>query len=132
MWLHRTTFTARSTIGEWWFNGGMLCFTIEDVEREHKIPRVTAIPRGRYEIVVTQSKRFKRALPLLLDVPGFEGIRVHAGNTADDTEGCICVGLNSGQDVVIHSKPALALVQGRINAALYSDRVFLNITGKRE
>ena len=70
-----------------------LCYTLEDQVRSGpKVDGQTAIPTGRYKIQITESVRFKRRLPLLLDVPGFSGIRMHCGNTAEDTEGCLLVG----------------------------------------
>lgn len=80
------------------------CFTLEDTDRQLegggiKVQNNTAIPRGVYEVIVTYSNRFKRETPMLLNVPGFTGIRIHAGNTTEDTEGCILVGdINSKED----------------------------------
>jgi hypothetical protein len=74
------------------------CFILEDVDRQleinpqAKILRQTCIPRGKYKIVVTYSNRFKRELPLLVAVPGFSGVRIHPGNTVEDTEGCLLPG----------------------------------------
>ena len=70
------------------------CWTCEDLERETKIKGRTAIPTGRYKMVINFSNRFQKEMPLLLDVPNFEGIRIHAGNTSEDTEGCILVGFD--------------------------------------
>lgn len=67
----------------------------------------SAIPEGRYPVVVTWSPKFKRWLPLLLHVPKFEGIRIHADNTAKDTQGCILVGENREVGKVLNSQRAL-------------------------
>lgn len=74
---------------------GYIC---EDTDRElenypeRKIQGETAIPRGRYRLTATHSNRFKRVMPLIVDVPGFSGIRVHGGNDEHDTEGCPLLG----------------------------------------
>ena len=81
-----------ATLGVLFVDGAFECFTLEDAERDIKVAGVTAIPSGRYEVKVTYSPRFKRQLPLLLNVPGFTGIRIHPGNTDKDTEGCILPG----------------------------------------
>lgn len=83
------------TIGEMYVDGVWECFTCEDTVREPGAPKVwgqTAIPAGRYEVEVTYSPHFNRDLPELAHVPNFEGIRIHPGNTAADTDGCILVG----------------------------------------
>jgi len=108
--LNRIQFTEKSTIGELWVNDDedRFCFTLEDMVRPPgvKIAGKTAIPPGQYEIIINWSQRFKRPMPLLLDVPSFEGVRIHAGNTSEDTEGCILVGFNRSPDFVGNSRGA--------------------------
>jgi len=91
--LTRSVKTNKSTIGELTVNGVFECFILEDKDRGlrkdmpiselivMKIKTRTAIPTGRYEIVVSFSDKFQKMLPLLLDVPAFAGIRIHPGNT---------------------------------------------------
>ena len=97
------------------------CFTVEDAVRTTKVYGKTAIPAGKYEVIVTMSTRFKKRLPLLLNVPGFEGVRIHSGNTSRDTEGCIIVGAlndNMDDDFVGASKVAMSRLMPKIQKAL--------------
>lgn len=95
------------TIGKLYVNGQYFCDTLEDkvrnLSREKKVPGQTAIPSGEYEVIVNVSPRFKRKLPRLLNVPGFEGILIHRGNSPEDTAGCILVGENKQPGRVINS-----------------------------
>ena len=101
--LHRT---ENSTIGELSIDGVFECFTLEDKERQVKIKSETAIAKGTYKVIINQSNRFKRLLPLFLNVENFEGVRIHSGNSNHDTEGCILVGLTRSQDFIGQSRKA--------------------------
>lgn len=87
------------TVGRLYVDGKLFCNTLEDRVRdlntEEKIYGETAIPAGRYRVIFNWSPKFGRNLPRLLNVPHFEGILIHPGNTAADSAGCILVGKNS-------------------------------------
>ena len=107
------------TIGRMSLNGEYFCDTLEDTDRgldstmsldeilSKKRKGITAIPTGKYDVILTFSPRFKRVLPLLLSAKGYEGVRVHAGNTAEDTEGCLLVGENKEKGKVLNSRATL-------------------------
>ena len=124
--LRRHPSSANSTIGLLYIENVFECFTLEDIVREvpgepiesWKVPGKTAIPAGRYRITITPSMRFKRDLPLLNDVPGFKGVRIHTGNTSEDTEGCILVGDQMAADAVVQSRVAFAELFDKLKAAL--------------
>lgn len=88
----RCIFEDDTTIGVMRFDGKFQCFTLEDKIRDIKIDGKTAIPKGKYKVILNMSNRFQKVLPLLIDVPNFAGVRIHSGNTHVDTEGCILVG----------------------------------------
>jgi hypothetical protein len=127
--LERKIFTEQSTIGELSVNGKFQCFTLEDKVRAVKIHGKTAIPQGIYEVVITFSDRFKKPLPLLLNVPNYAGVRIHSGNTAADTEGCILVGTSKAADFVGGSRVAFKALFDKIQAALKKEKIFFQITG---
>ena len=84
--------TDKYTIGRLYIeepNYQFACYIVEDTERVTKVKGKTAIPRGEYQITITHSQRFDRELPILLNVPNFTGVRIHAGNDNEDTEGCL-------------------------------------------
>jgi hypothetical protein len=103
--LHRT---ENSTIGELSVDGKFECYTLEDKERDVKIKSETAISKGTYIVGITLSNRFKRLLPILLNVPNFEGVRIHSGNSNHDTEGCILVGTTRSEDYIGNSRLAFS------------------------
>lgn len=114
----RLELTAASTVGRLAVDGADFCWTLEDTVRTGaKVHGKTAIPAGRYSILLTMSPRFKRVLPLLLDVPGFEGVRIHPGNTAEDTEGCILVGFGHAPDQIQQSRLAFDALFQKLEAA---------------
>lgn len=123
--LKRQPTEGETTLGELSADGLFECYTLEDVVREvpgepvsaWKVPGATAIPRGRYRVIVSFSPHFQIFLPLLVDVPGFTGIRIHPGNTAKDTEGCILVGDRYEDGCVLDSRKAFAILYGRIKEA---------------
>ena len=104
------------TIGNLYIDGKYFCDTLEDKNRdvnkngkfdngETKVYGETCIPFGTYKIIVNMSPKFKRELPRLLDVPSFEGVLIHRGNTAKDSAGCILVGENKAVGKVLNSTP---------------------------
>lgn len=114
------------TPGSLFIDGEFECFTLEDVVREApgvpveqwKIKGETAIPAGLYPVGITFSNRFQRRLPILGNVPGFDGVRIHSGNTSADTEGCILVGQEQGDESILKSRLALEALQEKITAAI--------------
>lgn len=95
-----------TTLGSLYVNGVWECWTLEDELRQVKIPGETAIEQGRYKVVLDQSTRFKRIMPHILNVPNFDGIRIHSGNTSADTEGCLLVGRQRVKGSIVESKLA--------------------------
>jgi len=99
-----------ATVGRLFINGHFMCWTLEDVVRAPgvKIYGETAIPAGTYKILINKSRRFGKMLPLIIGVENFTGIRIHSGNDADDTSGCILVGFaRQGDNKILTSRAAL-------------------------
>jgi len=99
--------------------GLQICDTLEPTWRDYangayKVKGRSAIPEGRYAVVISWSPKMKQWLPILLGVPKFEGIRIHAGNTAEDTEGCILVGKNREVGKVLDSRVWLHRLKQKI------------------
>lgn len=120
LWLHRDTLAPDVTMGKLYINGVYECEVLEDVYRGGlpKVPGRSAIPVGRYSVALTMSPRFGRVMPLVEGVPGFTGVRIHAGNTAGDTEGCILPGRKrgqkDGQPAVLESTAAFKELVGKL------------------
>ncbi len=123
------------TIGRLEVDGKYFCDTLEPTWRDirrggsgRKIKGRTAIPEGRYPVVVTLSARFGRWLPLLVGVPMFTGIRIHAGNTASHTGGCILVGENRQKGMVLNSRQwEHRLVQAFVQARNRDEAVWITV-----
>jgi hypothetical protein len=136
-----------ATIGD--LDAGVFrCYTLEDAVREPasvvwpgdgepkttaewvqswKIPHVTAIPRGRYELIITPSEHFGCDLPLLLNVPGYTAVRIHWGNKAADTDGCILLGLTTQANLIYESKAAFKVFFPILKAALARGPAFITV-----
>ena len=135
--LNRSPSANDCTHGALSVDGVFECFTLEDVIREipklavtkWKIPCQTAIPSGTYSVIVNFSAHFNKQLPLLVDVPGFDGVRIHSGNYSSDTEGCILVGQSKNDIGVYESRAAFALLFAKIQKAIAAgDKVRISIT----
>ena len=115
----RSDRTTKRTIGRMYVDGCFECYTLEDAVHDGpKIYGATAIPSGTYSVTITHSPHFGTELPLIMDVPNFSGIRIHAGNSAADTAGCILVGQSRTEDTVLDSRMALAKLQMKIASAI--------------
>ena len=127
--LVRIAFKDTYTIGKLYVDDTYFCDVLEDVDRglkssmteseilEKKVKGQTAIPTGHYVINITYSPKYKRMMPLLLDVKGFSGIRIHSGNSSKDTEGCLLVGKNKKVGMVLESRdtyqPLFKMMEGQ-------------------
>ena len=132
--------SVKTTIGKMYVDGAFQCFTLEDVDRglkssmpldeikERKIYGNTAIPEGRYEVTITYSGLFKKNMPLVNGVKGYEAIRIHPGNSEADTLGCILVGEAYTAGWVSSSRVAFDKLFPKIQAAITAgEKVYLTI-----
>lgn len=140
--LNRKLKLENKTIGELLINGKKFCDTLEDKIRlvwsflpirkllGVKIFGKTAIPAGRYQVVLAYSNRFKRVLPLLVNVPQFEGVLIHGGNTEADTEGCILIGKLDTATNTIYGAKSLGLLDklmAQLEPASKTGKIFITI-----
>lgn len=138
--LTRQSFNEVCTIGTLTFED-LEIFILEDQDRhlsqtdtldhikEVKVFGKTCIPYGTYEIAITFSNKFQKYLPILLNVPGFDSIRIHSGNTDADTEGCLLTGLQKDvvHNQVLQSRAAFALIFNLINERIKTEKIFIEI-----
>lgn len=127
------------TIGKLFINGEYFCDTLEDTDRglsnamplsqiqAEKRKGTTAIPTGRYLMELTVSQRFGRILPILIGVKGFEGIRIHRGNTDADTEGCILVGENKAVGKVLNSTNTENRLMEGLKKINHTEQIYITI-----
>ena len=136
--LKRIALRPTYTIGKLYIDNVYFCDTIEDTVRdinkngkfdngEKKVHSKTAIPYGTYEIKWTYSPRFKKYTPQLMNVPSFEGIRIHAGNTSADTEGCLILGENKQVVKVLNSRTTINKFYQIIKEACSNGKVTIEI-----
>ena len=136
--LKRIALRSTYTIGRLYVDGNYFCDTLEDAVRdlnkngkfdngEKKVHSKTAIPYGTYEIKWTYSPRFKKYTPQLMNVPSFEGIRIHAGNTSADTEGCLILGENKQVGKVLNSRVTINKFYPIIKKACSKGKVTIEI-----
>ena len=136
--LIRESFGDTFTEGKLLIDNVFECYTVEDTDRRMeddltvKVNGKTAIPRGRYELVLSMSNRFKKVLPEILNVPGFAGIRIHSGNSSVDTEGCIILGSVNDKlddDWIGGSKIALTQFMAKLETAKENnEKVYIKIS----
>ncbi len=127
--LRRQPSAQGATIGELLVDGRHECWTLEDVVRPlgQKVPGQTAIPAGRYPVVIAMSRRFARRMPLLLGVPGFRGVHIRPGNSSGETEGCILVGRRRAGVWIGQARPAFAALFRRLNTAFADGEIWIEI-----
>ena len=136
--LKRVALRDTYTIGKLYIDGSYFCDTIEDKVRdlnkdgvfdngEVKIKGKTAIPYGTYEVVWSYSPRFGKFTPRLLNVNSFDGVLIHSGNTAEDTEECIIVGQNKEVGKVLNSRETVNKLYPIIEDACKKEKVELEV-----
>lgn len=130
---------ADYTIGKLYIDGKYFCDTLEDTDRglsqempfdylKHaKVYGVTAIPTGEYELKWTYSPKYRRYMPQIMNVPAYEGIRIHSGNTDKDTLGCILLGENKVVGKVINSRVTCDRFYNIVEQACRAEKVTINI-----
>lgn len=135
--VHRNLNGEMACMGRMSIDGAEFCLTLEDPVRDlgadgsGKIYGKTAIPAGEYKVSIDYSPKFKKDMVHILNVPFFTGIRIHSGNDADDTLGCILVGqsvdapghIRGGSNAmpILFDKIKSALTQGPVTIVITDD-----------
>lgn len=137
--LKRKEFSENTTIGDLFIDGKFFCYVLEDKDRglhqqmpieevqKTKIYGKTAIPYGKYEVAITFSNKFQKRMPLLMHVPGYEGIRIHQGNNEFHTLGCLLLGDKKAKDRISDSTLAFLRFFPLLDEALKNKKVFITI-----
>lgn len=122
----RDSFTE-TTLGKLYIDGVFFCDTLEDKVRDKKEYGITAIPAGKYQVVINWSNRFKQYMPLLINVPNYEGVRIHPGNKHEDSHGCILVGKRSGKHLIINSRTTYKSLFAKMKAVEKKEKIWIEI-----
>lgn len=140
----RKEFSSTTSIGELYINDVFFCYTLEDTDRnlyntmgskeieKLKIYGQTAIPYGKYEVIISYSNKFKCLMPLVNNVPGYLGIRIHKGNTAEHTHGCLLVGMKKGIDKITNSTEGYDRLYVLLQEACSKGKVFITYEKAKE
>ena len=143
--LIRKDHSSNSAIGDFLIDGSFFSYSLEDKDRQIqpdgsiipwksslKVYGQTAIPYGVYEVITNYSNRFKKVMPLLLDVEGFEGVRIHSGNVNTDTEGCILLGIKTQiENFIGNSRDTFNKFMPLLEEGLNDGKVILTITKEK-
>jgi hypothetical protein len=120
--LIRTKPTDKSLIGKLAINGVFECFTLE---RSHQDPNIRPIPEGKYPVSINFSPHFGQDMPHITNVPGRTFIEIHWGNVAEDTEGCVLVGMRTSVDEILNSRVAFSALFAKLQSC--KDPIFITI-----
>ncbi len=127
------------TLGELSIDGVFQCYTLEDIDRglrsdmslkeiaAVKVKHETAIPTGRYQLILSFSNRFKKYLPEILNVPGYAGIRAHSGLRAEHSSGCILVGTAMADSAIQDSKTAMTYLMKKLQAVEKKEKIWVTV-----
>lgn len=127
--VYRKKYLEDRTLGEMFVNGAHFCYTLEDAVRLPgvKIKDKTAVPAGVYRLDVNKSPKFGRVMPLLLNVPNFDGVRVHGGNGPENTSGCLLIAYSLAAGDKIYGTAEADFTKICQNLLATGDKLYLNV-----